>query len=198
MSSRLTPTTDRRNDRPAAGNELDPTQRRYVESIRAAGTTLLTVIDDVLDYSKLESGQIKRRGGRLRPSRTHRGRGSPWSPARGAKRTVEVVGLLPARFTRGALRGGTPDGYGRLLLNLAGNAGEVHRSRRGRRTGDRGRGSQRKAGSVTVRFEVVDTGIGISVENRDRLFDVFARPTPPAPGARRHRSGLAISSVWSS
>ena len=38
---------------------LDPTQRDYVETIRSSGDALLTIINDILDYSKIESGKLE-------------------------------------------------------------------------------------------------------------------------------------------
>ena len=38
--------------------ELDPTQRMYTEGVNSAGDALLTVIDDILDFSKLEAGKV--------------------------------------------------------------------------------------------------------------------------------------------
>lgn len=38
--------------------ELDPVQRDYLETVRASGDSLLGIINDVLDYSKIESGEL--------------------------------------------------------------------------------------------------------------------------------------------
>jgi signal transduction histidine kinase len=42
-----------------AGTKLTPEQREYVDTIRVSGGTLLTIINDVLDFSKIESGKMQ-------------------------------------------------------------------------------------------------------------------------------------------
>jgi len=48
-----------RHDRPPPRYTLDRTQREYVEIIRGSGTTLLSLINDVFDVSRIEAGHLE-------------------------------------------------------------------------------------------------------------------------------------------
>jgi PAS domain S-box-containing protein len=168
--------------------ELDDTQQMYAEGVRSAGDALLTVIDDILDFSKLEAGKV---------ILDH----SDFSPSQ----LVEEVGALiaPAAATKGLelIAYGLPDvptavhgDVGRvrqILLNLASNAvkftphGEVI-IKVGVVATDRDR--------TRLRFEVIDTGIGIAEKDQGRLFESFSQAD--ASTTRRFGGtglGLAIS-----
>src|SRR5262249_41455539 len=138
-------------------------------AVRHSAEALLTVINDILDISKIESGKLNLE--RL-----------PFDP-----RAVvdEVVGLLGPRAAAKRLLlmsrvdaalprvvRGDPGRLRQILLNLIGNAlkfteeGEIVVS--AVVTGA-------TADTATVRFSVRDTGIGISPENRSRLFQSFVQ-----------------------
>jgi PAS domain S-box-containing protein len=167
---------------------LDSEQRKYGETVKLSASTLLGIINDILDFSKIEAGklELERVDFDLRQA------------------VEEVVELLAQPALRRdldllcAIRPDVPTQVrgdaGRLrqiLLNLVGNAlkftarGEV--SVRVRRVSE----SER---DVLVRFDISDTGVGISAEARERLFQPFSQ----ADGSTTRRFGgtglgLAIS-----
>ena len=142
---------------------LDAQQRRFVEQIYASGSTLLRLLNDQLDLSKVEAGMM-----RLEPA--------PFSP-RGLLTLVADLFLAPA-WERGlVLREEcdeeTPEwlvgDVGRLrqvLFNLVGNATKFT---------DEGEVvvSLTSAGPGMWRFAVRDTGIGIDPELHMRIFDPY-------------------------
>ncbi|MCU7722438.1 PAS domain S-box protein [Actinoplanes sp. KI2] len=173
------------------GTELSETQRRYAHGINSAGVALLAVINDVLNFSKLEAGKVP----------LERADFEIW------RLLDEVVGLVA--HASGAkeltvsphchpdLAGPVSGDAGKLrqvLLNLIGNAVKF--------TGDGGAVTITAGpaegdfppGSVPVRFEVSDTGIGIDPDQQARLFEPFVQAD--AGTTRRFGGtglGLAIS-----
>ncbi len=158
--------------------DLDPDQRRYSEGIRTAGNALLNVINDILDFSKVESGKIALDDADFdllvlvedvvelvaEPAR-----------AKG----LELVGYCHPELPL-ALRG-DPARLRQVLLNLASNAvkfteqGEVV-VRAEPVEADRLAGEAAPDGNrVWIRFAVIDTGIGIAAQDRDRMFDAFSQ-----------------------
>ncbi len=149
--------------------ELDGEQRSLVEDILASGGALLQIIDDVLDFSKLEAGKV-----RIDPT--------PFDPRR---LLADVTRLLGPRVRETGIRleadvaGDVPawllgDG-GRIrqvLLNLASNAVKFTKqgrvALRVRRDGSHG-------DPATLRFEVSDTGIGIPAAALETIFDAFTQ-----------------------
>jgi len=169
--------------------DLDPTQRKFAEGVGRAATSLLTIINDILDFSKIEAGRLdlELADMELRPL------------------VDEVGGLLSDRArVKGLVLGwrcepDVPDRVrgdaGRLrqiLMNLASNAlkftdvGGV----------DMRLSLVRLATCDIVRFEVVDTGIGIADDDQRRLFQPFSQVD--ASSTRRFGGtglGLAICSM---
>jgi len=147
---------------------LDSEQRRYAEVAHESAATLLTVINDVLDFSKIEAGAL-----RLEPvsfdldDRINEVFTIVAESAR--KNRVELSYTLGADIPR--LRGDAVR-LGQVLLNLVGNAikftknGEVrlHAALAGQ-TDE----------SLSLRFEVIDTGIGIALEQQQSLFAPFTQ-----------------------
>jgi signal transduction histidine kinase/CheY-like chemotaxis protein len=167
---------------------LNEAQSRYAEGVRGAGEALLGVINDVLDFSKLEAGKVELEAVDFDPRRLIEEVAdlmADTAPAKGLELVAYCYPGLPAglRGDAGRIR--------QILINLAANAvkftarGEV--VIRARSLG--GDGDQ-----VTVRFEVTDTGIGIAPEDQQRLFEPFSQAD--ASTTRRYGGtglGLAIS-----
>ena len=168
--------------------DLDERQRQFAEGVESAGDALLAVINDILDFSKIEAGHLELE-----------------SIDFDLVQVIEEVAELVAEPARAkglellaycspelppALRG-DPSRIRQILLNLAGNAvkftavGEVV---------VRAHLESAVATGVRVRFEVIDTGIGVAPEDVERLFDPFSQADSST--TRRYGGtglGLAIS-----
>ena len=159
--------------------ELNYEQREYAETVRKSGDHLLTLINDILDFSKLEAGKhdLEMIDFDLRAT-VETVTELLWQQAH--QKGLELVSLVHA-FTPTALRG-DPARLRQILMNLVGNA--VKFTEKGRvvlqvkKTEDRG-------DSVTLHFEVTDTGIGIPPEKRGMIFDAFSQ----ADGSTARRFG---------
>ncbi|HVB89279.1 MAG TPA: ATP-binding protein, partial [Beijerinckiaceae bacterium] len=166
---------------------LTPEQRSFVETITSCGEALLVVINDILDFSRFESAGVALDETPCSPSEIFR------SAILVAKTAADAKGLR-LRFELGD---GVPVGFladkkrlRQVLINLLGNAvkftesGSVAVS--ASMAGDRGH--------ERLRVCVKDTGVGIPIFARDRLFKEFSQVDGSI--ARRFGGtglGLAIS-----
>ncbi|HJK98264.1 MAG TPA: PAS domain S-box protein [Polyangiaceae bacterium LLY-WYZ-14_1] len=149
--------------------ELDGEQREIVEVVRASSETLLALVDDILDFSKLEAGGliVERLGFDPRSvldevAVVTRGQLMGKEVSLG----VDVAADVPGRLL------GDPVRLRQLLLNLAGNAAKFTSSGRidfemSWRAGD--------GPSGTLRIGVADTGIGLDPQDVPRLFEPFTQ-----------------------
>jgi len=167
---------------------MNERQQDYVAKAGSAARALLGLLNDILDFSKVEAGKLALDPHPFRFDKLWRDLAVILSANVGAKQ-VEVLfridPALPAAAVGDDLR------LQQILLNLAGNAikfterGEVVVSARlAARSGTR----------LAVCFAISDTGIGISDEQRQRIFDGFSQAE--ASTARRYGGtglGLAIS-----
>jgi signal transduction histidine kinase/DNA-binding NarL/FixJ family response regulator len=149
--------------------DLGSSARQHVERIRTAGAALLTVVNDVLDFAKLEAGQIEIAA-------------QPFAPVVLIDNTVSIVrhsaeskGLTLGVSIDPAVPGwllGDEDRLRQVLLNLLNNA--VKFTARGRidlrviAEATDGKGTH-------LRLSVSDTGIGIPSDKRDRFFRRFSQ-----------------------
>ncbi len=167
----------------------DPGQRDRLDKIIVASGHLLGIINDILDFSKIEAGQIKLEQSAFKLGETLNHVSSMISEkasAKGLKLTEEIDPVLSDEVVVGdELR------LGQILLNLAGNA--VKFTDQGGIT-MRARLESRQENQLVVRFEVQDTGIGITEEQQSRLFQAFEQAE--ASTTRKYGGtglGLAIS-----
>jgi signal transduction histidine kinase len=152
-----------------SSQELSPLHRRYVDLTHSSCAALMAVVDDVLDFSKIESGQID-----LHPvpvslaQLTHSALSSVLGTAgpKGLSLAVEIAPDVPPSLLA------DPDRLRQILLNLLTNA--VKFTLRGSVTllvtheGTAPDGER-------VRFAVIDTGIGIPENRLERLFNRFSQ-----------------------
>jgi len=156
--------------------ELPPPARRQAEIVRSAAEGLLQLIDDVLDYSRLDRGELllERLDFNLRDTvRRAVDLLAPRAEAKGIALEVELDRALPPRLR------GDPARLMQVLINLAGNAVKFT-DRGGVRIAVTAGG---EAGGV--RFAVRDTGIGIEPEALERIFSPFTQ----ADGSTSRRFG---------
>jgi CheY-like chemotaxis protein len=164
--------------------DLDRRQREYVEVIRASADALLVVINDLLDYSKIEAGKLELERIEMDLCAHVEEVAASQAAAAAAKELELVVDLAPDLPQRVL---GDPGRLRQALANLVSNAikftraGEVVISARNE-AGDR------------IRFEVRDTGIGLAPEVLARLFQPFTQAD--ASTARQYGgTGLGLSIV---
>ncbi|BAL87082.1 putative multi-sensor signal transduction histidine kinase [Actinoplanes missouriensis 431] len=173
------------------GSDLDEKQRRYAEGISAAGTTLLAVINDVLDFSKLEAGKVLLEEANFQIGRLIDDVVSLVAPP-GTRDAVTVGGVCDPRLPETVC--GDPTKLRQVLLNLAGNAVKFTTEGRVTVTAALDEGQSTGPDAVPIRFEVRDTGIGIDGERQEELFEAFTQAD--AGTTRRFGGtglGLAIS-----
>ena len=167
---------------------LDQRQRSYMDSIRNSAEALLSVINDVLDFSKIESGTFQ-----ITPA-----------PFDLEEVCEQVATLLAARANEKslvlavdypvsvpAIVIGDGGRVRQILLNLAGNAIKFTDAGLVRIAVD---ASPIQGDTIRIRLRVVDTGIGIPAEKIPLLFQEFSQLD--STDARRHGGtglGLAIS-----
>ncbi len=148
--------------------ELTDEQRTYADAVQESGDALLSLINDILDYSKIESGKVELEADEFE--------------IRNAVESVTEL-LTPQAHEKGVqivavVRQGVPERVkgdkGRLrqvLLNLVGNALKFTEE-----GGVAVRVSlQGGLNPVTLKFEVIDTGIGISDGARANIFEEFSQ-----------------------
>jgi len=152
-----------------AGTLQTPQQRNYIRMIEGAGRSLLGVINDILDFSKIEAGRME-----LAPADFVSGdiisalRTIMMASASEKKIdiAINVDDNVPAALHGDALR------LQQVLVNLAGNA--IKFTEQGSVT-VRIACLEQKEGLATLRFSVIDTGIGMTQEQQTRLFSAFSQ-----------------------
>jgi signal transduction histidine kinase/CheY-like chemotaxis protein len=168
-------------------SSLSAEQRRQVQVVQESAKSLLTIINDILDLSKLESGDF-----RLEIE--------DFDLFEVLDKVIEILaipagekhlelGAIPAEGLPSQLRG-DPVRLRQVLLNLLGNA--VKFTDQGGVT-LRVESEDRGGGDVLLRFDVTDTGSGIPLEDHGRLFSKFTQLE--SGRVRRHQGtglGLAI------
>ncbi len=164
---------------------IDPEIRTALKDVRDSGKSLQRIIDDILDFSKVEAGKLEIR---LEPTRLmdvvdsvyriYAGSGSSLGldfrryVDRGISPVLMLDGLrvrqILSNFVSNAIKF-TPKGSVELRVQLSGREGDLER----------------------LRFEVVDTGIGIATEEQQRLFRPFEQAQNIA--GRFGGTGLGLS-----
>jgi signal transduction histidine kinase/DNA-binding NarL/FixJ family response regulator/HPt (histidine-containing phosphotransfer) domain-containing protein len=150
-------------------SSLTPPQREYLGIARQSGEHLLTILNDVLDFSKMESGRLElvARPTDLRQTVSEvQALMAPQARDKALKLEVDVAADLPEVVQADAKR------VKQILFNLLGNAIKFTDAGRVGLTVDRGHTSTGRSG---VRFRITDTGIGMGEETRTRLFQRFSQ-----------------------
>ncbi len=152
------------------GTPLNPTQHRYTESVLESGRHLLGIINDILDFSKIESGQLELDQTGFRLNDLVEESVAMFGQLAASKRLELAVELPPQHQSLALL--GDPLRLRQVLTNLIGNAikftseGEVV---------VRVRVDDPQASNVRVQIVVEDTGIGISADKLETIFERFAQ-----------------------
>jgi CheY-like chemotaxis protein/HPt (histidine-containing phosphotransfer) domain-containing protein len=148
---------------------LTAEQRRYAQVAQTSGWSLLTLIDDILDLSKIEARKVVLENLSFKPRETVEDviqLLTVQAKAKGLDLHWRVSPEIPAVLRGDAHR------LRQVLTNLAGNA--VKFTECGKVTVEAALES-RGGGKATVRFSVTDTGIGIRPDQADKLFTRFTQ-----------------------
>jgi CheY-like chemotaxis protein len=149
--------------------KLTTEQREYAETIRRSGDALLEIINDILDFSKIEAGKLHLDSMNFDLWTTVEEVIAMFAEQAETK-GLEMACVIPVDVPH-ALRG-DPGRLRQILTNLVGNA--VKFTAKGEVV-VRVTVAEAQVDGVLVRFEVTDTGIGISPEGRAHLFQTFSQ-----------------------
>lgn len=149
--------------------QLAPEQKEYTEIIRKSADTLITVINDILDFTKMESGKMEMEEQLFELNTTIQEVFSLFS-AEAGKKNLELAYFIDQKLPR--LIYGDMARLRQVLINLVANAvkftnqGGVYLVASSLPAADN---------KLVIEFTVKDTGIGISPEKCDRLFQPFSQ-----------------------
>jgi two-component system sensor histidine kinase/response regulator len=170
----------------ALRTELNPKQQDYVDKIQRAALSLLGIINDILDFSKIEAGKFEVE--RIPFSLDDVLSNLAVVTSQGATdKRLEYLFHVPHTVPRNLV--GDPLRLGQVLINLVNNAikftsiGEIEVSCTV---------VDKQHDMATLKFAVRDTGIGMTAEQRDKLF----RPFSQADGSTTRKyggTGLGLS-----
>ncbi len=165
------------------GTELDETQHDYVTTIANSGTALLTIINDILDLSKIEAEKLVLEVDDF-DLRVLMDEVVDLLAPRAHQKGLRIAGRFPTNLPAHYL--GDPVRVRQVLTNLVGNAvkfthsGEVVMEAREMSTTE---------ASTTVRVSVRDTGIGIPASQIGSIFESF---TQADGGINRRYGGTGL------
>ena len=166
--------------------ELDPVQARFVASMQRSGDRLLGLVNEILDYTRLEAGKVVLATvpfdlplvvndvvAIVRESAENKGlyfkrKIDPDLPAQLVGDPARVAQVLTILLDNAVKF--TDDGWVRLGVSVV----------------------RRDGGRATIRFEVSDSGVGMPTRHRDQLFQAFSQAD--ASMTRRHGgTGLGLT-----
>lgn len=148
---------------------LEPTQREYLQLVRSSADTLLSIINSILDFSKIDANQLELESIAFDLRATVARVVSALSPsavAKGLALECRIAPEVPEAVVGDSVR------LSQVLINLISNA--IKFTEQGSVTllleAD-----EAPQGQWRLRFEVIDTGIGVAPEKIDRIFEPFSQ-----------------------
>ena len=148
--------------------ESEDTRVRYLDTIHASGTHLVELINDILDFSKIEAGKLDLEIRQCSPYELMMDVVNVLrmkAEQQSLSLSIEVRGVIPETIESDATR------LRQILMNLVSNAIKF--------TAEGGvrivASTIERGGGEFIRFEVTDTGIGLTKEQIGRLFQQFAQ-----------------------
>ena len=152
--------------------QLNSEQMEYLDTIKESGDALLTVINEILDFSKVEAGMLdldeidfslpKKLRSVIRVLSEHARR-------KGLQLVYEFDPTVPTWIS------GDPDRLQQILMNLMGNAIKFTQQGNVTLRVTVEEASSDDSNSFLLHFAVSDTGIGIPLDKRQSIFDAFSQ-----------------------
>jgi signal transduction histidine kinase/ActR/RegA family two-component response regulator len=158
---------------------LTKEQKKFAETIQLSGEALLTIVNDILDFSKIEAGKLELEIQDMDLAHVVRGTVEllkETATSKGLELHASIDPDVPPllRGDRGRLR--------QVLINLLGNAIKFTAHGRVELVVSLDRQTEETS---SLRFRIIDTGIGINVETQAKLFQAFTQ----ADGSTTRRYG---------
>ena len=151
----------------ALSTKLDAKQAKYIKVVKQSGKSLMGLLNEILDHSKIEAGKLELENTPFDLREVVENVGqllSPLANEKGLEFVCEIDRDLPITVL------GDGNRIRQVIVNLIGNAikftseGEIHLSvRRSREASE----------EQWLEFEIRDTGIGIAAEKQDAVFNAF-------------------------
>lgn len=149
--------------------KLDEKQKDYVRNIQISGNVLMTLLNDVLDLSKIEAGKVDLESIEFTPREIFRNVeaiAGPKAREKGLEFCLKGVESLPEALT------GDPTRLSQILINLTNNA--VKFTDKGSITVSV-KGEEQARGRMALYCTVTDTGVGMTTDQQSRLFKAFSQ-----------------------
>lgn len=152
-----------------AQSQLDADQRYFIDIMRSASSTLLSIINDVLDISKIESGKFSIET-------------TPFNLNETIRRTLSIFGEKAKQTNvsldielmddRGIMHLGDPHRLSQVLFNIVGNAMKFTQVGFVRVTSHLARGEN---DICWISFSIEDTGVGMDMVYLTKVFEAFSQ-----------------------
>ena len=170
----------------ALDTELDPEQREHLTTARKSALFLLKIINQILDFSMIEAGQVQLSCGEFQ-LRDELDDVFATLAVLAHEKDLELCQFIENDVPDKLI--GDVDRINQIIINLVGNAikftpdGEIRLAVQKQAESNEG---------VTLRVTVTDTGIGIPIEKQGDIFDVFLQTGASAP-PQYGSAGLGLS-----
>ncbi|MEE2690332.1 MAG: response regulator [Pseudomonadota bacterium] len=166
--------------------DLSANQRAYAEAVRESGAALLALINDILDYSKLDAGRLDLEASPFDPYALVQNVTELLSP-KAASKGIEIASFVHPSIPRRLV--GDETRLRQVLINLLGNGVKF--------TDEGGVSIEAEmaagdAGALFMSFHIRDSGIGIAPEAQQAIFEEFAQADALA-SRRSEGTGLGLA-----
>ncbi len=172
----------------AMATQLTPVQRRYLNTVRDAGNALLALINDILDYSKIEAGKIELEERPFDLRQTMEAVAQTLA-IKAHEKHLELLCRVPPGLTSALI--GDALRLRQILINLVGNA--IKFTEQGHILMEVELAADNDD-QVGLHFSVADTGIGIPPERQGLIFERFVQ-ADVGIGRRYGGTGLGLTIV---
>ncbi len=152
-----------------AKTKLNKMQKDYLDTIKVSGETLLLILNDILDNSKIDSGEIFFQENNFDPIEIVEHIAQLLTQS-ASNKGIELISRISLPGP-GCYAQGDPDRIRQILMNLANNA--IKFTEQGKVTLSLKLKQLKEIEKLQCTFEVTDTGIGIIEEHQKKLFNAF-------------------------